>query len=75
MIWRGRQGVLTDVHQRPVYTTLNLWYGTNKIGARTNLIRAWTTYFHDPSTYKIGTGANLIGVVLQIERIVQTDLK
>ena len=27
---------------RPVYTTLNLWHGTDEIGTRTHFIRAWT---------------------------------
>ncbi len=37
-------------------------------------VRAWTTYLHGPSTDKIGTGANFIRAVLQIERSVNGPL-
>jgi hypothetical protein len=28
----------------PIYTTLNFWYGTDKIGTRTIFFGSWTTY-------------------------------
>jgi hypothetical protein len=44
-----RQGILS-----PVYTTLNFWYGTDKIGTPTTfLVLAWTTYLDSPRTKKV----------------------
>jgi hypothetical protein len=42
----------------------------DEIGTHTHFNRAGITYLHSPSTVKMGTGANLIRAVLQIERIV-----
>jgi hypothetical protein len=32
----------------PVYTTLNFWYGTDKIGTRTTFFGSWTIYLAKP---------------------------
>ena len=32
----------------PVYTTLNFWFGTDKIGTRTTFFGSWTIYLAKP---------------------------
>jgi hypothetical protein len=39
--------LLHSVYISPVYTTLNFWYGTDKIGTRTTF-GSWTTYLGNP---------------------------
>ena len=46
----------------PIYTTLNIWYGSDKNGTRTKFIRARTTYLQGPSTDKFGTRTTSIRV-------------
>jgi hypothetical protein len=48
----------------PVYTTLNFWYGTDKIGTRTTFFGSWITYLGSPRTKKV------VRTVPKIERSV-----
>ena len=59
---------------RPIYTTLDFWYGSDKNGTRTKFIRARTTYLQGPSTDKFGTRTNSIRAVPKIERSVNGPL-